>query len=576
MKKPVMSPSGPLAYSQLQRMVYSLLQPRLRNKHLNVSQIHERWKKISRATCVENMRKLERALANTPEFDIPIHVRRVLIRILDHERCDLAAAWLSGNQSLQEADYQCLGVQAPLGDDEIPDLIKQLGHLSVGTGPIVLILDQLERLVRPDQVHEIEALMIDLNDGSRNWYVIVSLVHEKFDLWHSTLSKPFRDRFGTVTHDSVNMSTAELSPLSNEQGRQLIMARLGTAALRFQRESDKIDDPCYPLSELVVQQLTSSDISTARMLIQKALQAYVGAVTGDTRPATTKLCDFVDRVFADLRSELREEDLGVDSASTADRVEELFGLLWLVRANSAIQGTDGPLHAEVHNFEGVDRIYACNDIPLRVVLYDVQQTNKFPSILKKIENSSPSTILIRDGRISVSGKATRARLEMFQKDKRFFHLSLDQVRNLHALGNLLAKMREGEFNNEETEPKPTERGIYECLAQNREIVETDLAHAFLAMVGLESESHGEKTPDGVETTEPDDPIVIGLARIMEEERWMSFERLCVRVSSRGISADPQKVYQRLKARPLCDSVLIYPRHVNLLESIGIVIWSLEE
>ena len=273
---------------------------------------------------------------------------------------------------------------------------------------------------------------------------------------------------------------------------------------------------------------------------------------------------------------MREEDLGVDSASTADRVEELFGLLWLVRANSAIQGTDGPLHAEVHNFEGVDRIYACNDIPLRVVLYDVQQTNKFPSILKKIENSSPSTILIRDGRISVSGKATRARLEMFQKDKRFFHLSLDQVRNLHALGNLLAKMREGEFNNEETEPKPTERGIYECLAQNREIVETDLAHAFLAMVGLESESHGEKTPDGVETTEPDDPIVIGLARIMEEERWMSFERLCVRVSSRGISADPQKVYQRLKARPLCDSVLIYPRHVNLLESIGIVIWSLEE
>ena len=356
----------------------------------------------------------------------------------------------------------------------------------------------------------------------------------------------------------------------------MIIARLGTPALRFQRENDKIDDPCYPLSELVVQQLTSSDISNARMLIQKALQAYVGAVTRETRPATTKLCDFVDRVFADLRSELREEDLGVDTASTADRIEELFGLLWLVRANSAIQATDGPLHADVHNFEGVDRIYACNDIPLRVVLYDVQQTNKFPSILKKIEKSSPSTILIRDGRVSVSGKATKVRLEMFQKDKRFFHLSLDQVRNLHALGNLLARMREGEFENQDTEPPPTERGIYECLAQNSELVETDLAHAFLAMAGLESESQREKSTEGVGPTEPDDPIVVGLARIMEEERWMSFERLCVRMSSRGISADPEQVYKRLKARPLCDSVLIYPRHVDLLESIGIVIWSLEE
>ena len=208
--------------------------------------------------------------------------------------------------------------------------------------------------------------------------------------------------------------------------------------------------------------------------------------------------------------------------------------------------------------------------------YDVQQKNKFPSVLNRIVKAPPTTILVRDGRVRISGRATTEKLDLFQKDKKFLHLSLDQVRNLHALGNLLAKMREGEFDNEETEPKPTERGIYECLAQNSELVETDLAHAFLAMAGLESESHGEMTPDGVGTTEPDDPIVVGLARIMEEERWMSFERLCVRVSSRGISADPQKVYQRLKARPLCDSVLIYPRHVNLLESIGIVIWSLEE
>ena len=247
-----------------------------------------------------------------------------------------------------------------------------------------------------------------------------------------------------------------------------------------------------------------------------------------------------------------------------------------------MKGPDGLLHTDLPNFEGVDRIYACGDRPVRIVLYDVQQTNKFPTVLRKIVNAPPSTILVRDGRISISGKATKEKLDLFQKNKKFFHLSLDQIKRLHALGNLLAQMREGEFENQETEPPPTQRGIYECLAQDRELAETDLAQTFLAMAGLESQLLGEPSPDagttkdGSDSFEPDDRIVEGITRIMQEERWMSFERLCVHAGLRGIPADPQRVYQYLKARPICDSVLVYPRNANLLESIGIVVWDLEE
>lgn len=582
MARPAMGPEGPLPYSQLQRIVYSILQKILKPKDLNPSQIHGFWKTVSRAEYGRIQSKFIKALGAFSPLEIPIHWRRVLFRILDSERRDLAVNWLSGNQSLTDADYQNLDVTASLADDEISEVMKQLGHLSTGAGPIILILDQLDILAKPDQIHEIESLMIDLNDGSRNWYVIVSLVQEKFDLWLSTLSIPFKHRFGRVTHDSIDLDTVELSALSEQQRRQLIMARLSTPQLGFQRKNDGINDPSYPLSELDVHELTLSDICNSRLLIQKALQAYVNALSGQTKPATRPLCDFMEQLFNDFRLELREEDLAVDTASTADRIGELFGLLWFVKKDQKLESTDGPLHTEIDNFDGIDRVYNCHNTRLRVVNYDVQQTNKFPSILKKIAESSPSSILIRDGCISVSGKVTKERLDLFQRDKRFFHLSLDQIRNLHALGNLLAKMREGEFDNEETEPKPTKIRIYECLAQNPDLVQTDLTQAFMEMCGLAGKvqcttSIGgtENIRGGLDSFQPDDPIVAGLATIMQAERWMSFERLCVRASSRGISVDPQRVYQCLKAAPLCDSVLIYPRHANLLETIGIVIWNLE-
>jgi hypothetical protein len=144
-------------------------------------------------------------------------------------------------------------------------------------------------------------------------------------------------------------------------------------------------------------------------------------------------------------------------------------------------------------------------------------------------------------------------------------------------------MREGEFENEDTDPKPTEKTIYECLAQLSDLVETDLAQAFLSMVGLAERTQRpgppiiEKgDPEGLDAAPSDDRVVMGIARLMEAERWMSFERLCVRAGAQGITADPQQVYQCLKQSPICDSVMIYPRHVSLLEGMGIVIWQTEE
>jgi hypothetical protein len=398
------------------------MQKILTPKGLNIGRIHRFWKTVKRADYQKFEARFERDISHIGPLEIPIHLRRVLFRVLDDERRDLAVAWLSGNENLRESDYRSLGVAGSLKDDDVSEVLNHLGHLSGGAGPIVLILDQLDSLARPDQIREIESLMIDLNDSSRHWYVIVSLVQERYDLWLSILSDPFKQRFGNVKNAAHALHTVELSALSKEHKRQLMEARLATPALQTQREADGITDPYYPLSSSTFQDVISSDVSTARMLIQRALDAYVASITGQIPPVARKLKDFVDQVLADVRAELTDEDISVDTACVADRIEELFTLLLVAKKGSAPERSDGPLNTEMSNFQGMDRIYRCGETQVRIVCYDVQQTSKFPSVLKKLVNEEPNTILVRDGRVSVSGKATKENLSLFQKDKKFFHL----------------------------------------------------------------------------------------------------------------------------------------------------------
>lgn len=583
MAKPVMGPDGPMPYSQLQRIVYCHLQKLLNPKGLPPVKIHGFWITISRANYPKIRDRFVKNLEDVPPMGIPPHVAHILFQILDDEKRSLATSWLSGIH-LSEADLQSLGISAALGDEEISEIIKQLGHLCVGTGPVVLILDQLDGLVRPDQILELETLMIDLNDSSRNWYVIVSLVNEKFDLWLSMLSAPFRGKFGIVNGGYIGVATAELSALSNEQKKKLIMARLATPSLISQRTKDGINDVFYPFPESEIEKLASSDISNPRMLIQRALQAYSAAVIGTGPPPKATLGNFVEQLFADLRAELQEQDLAVDTAYIADRVDELIRVLWSTKACTPLDVTDGSLYTDLPSFEGIDKVYNCGDRPVHVILYDVQQKIKFPNVLKKIMDLPPNTILIRDGRIGISGKVTKEKLDEFQETKKFCHLSLEQVRSLHALGKLLAKMREGEFDNEDTDPKPTEGAIYECLAQHPDLVETDLAQAFSSIAC--SKASVERTPTSPTKTQPpkepahfppDDPLVLRIAKMMEQERWMSFERLCVRIKATGIDAEPSMVHECLKNAPVSENVLIYPSsNLNLLESMGIVVWNTEE
>ncbi len=699
MGKPAMTSDGAMPYSQLQGLVYNLLGRMEQYEGLSVDQVHDAWKAQPRGTYGRVMQEFGEVLGQIPDMDIPVHVRRVLFRVLDRERRDLAAAWLSGSQSLTDEDCTALQVNGPLADEEAPELLKQFGHLSMGglgaatndrgglglprtpirgrstcgppanrdgstqirstgntlcmpasgsadgagsenesslleensphsstgSGPIVLVLDQLDSLVRPEQIHEIESLMIDLKDGSFNWYVIVSLVDEKFDLWHSTVSVPFRERFGEFRNDAVDLAVAEVRSLTPDQKRELLLHRLSAPDLVAERAKYGHKDPYYPLAQEVVRELAESSLSSARSLIQRASHAYTAAVTARTGPDPERLCDLVNRAFFDARAELTDADLAVDTDAVADRIAELLDLVVWEKRSCQIKRTKGPLQSGRTKFGGVDLIYSCADSKVRIVVHDIQRGFPLPGVLKRLLPASLPTILVRDGRVRVSGEVTNRLLQEFRQNKAFFHLTLTEVKNLHALGVVLARAREGDFQDEETEPKPTPENIRQCLNRIPGLSEMDLVRRFLQMA--DQDTHAERTstdpmgdsripakpergessigrgtspsregqcpqsgtdqgpPKGEVSTDESPAVPRGdtdrtrqasitkeIASIMESERWLAFERLCRRVMQRVKEADPQTIYQCLHNGPLSGRARIHPPGPVLREHLSIVIW----
>ena len=587
MRRPLLTASGPSPYSQLQRIVYKLLQRISRYPGLPVDHIHRAWAGVPREDYYPTEEELfTNRLENVAEMDIPLHVRRVLFRALDEEKRSLAVSWLSGSQVLTDNDHEQLGVNGPLEGQEITDVLKWLGSLSIGTGPIVLVLDQLDGLRRDVQIWEIESLMIDLKDSARNWFLIVSLVVEKFDLWNRKLSHAFRSRFGSGEPTQLEMSG--LSGLTAEHARELLLKRLSSPALHTQRQRDGIGDQYYPMPQETVEALSESGASSPRTLLQRAADAYVESVSGIQLPRRD-LSAFLEDTFFDIRDQLSEDDLTVDTNVTADRIRELFSLACLAHTGTELEPETGPLHSEMQNFRGSDRFYECNGATIRVVGHDVQQTSAFPALLRRIVGEPSQTMLVRDGRIPATGRATVGLLNEFQQDKVFFHLPLEEIKNLHALGALLAKMSEGDFEHERTDPEPTEENIVRYLGRQRALVNMDLAQHFVRLTGLEKDEETKPDSDSDETdapgsedettsepppTQPPGMIQV-ITQIMERERWLAFERLCVRITSAGMTVSPAQIHDCLRASPLCESLSVYPMNPGPSEGPRIIVYSAE-
>jgi hypothetical protein len=85
--------------------------------------IHGFWTTINRTNYPRIRDPFIKALGNVQPMGIPPHVGHILFQILDDEKRSLATSWLSGIH-LSEADLQSLGIPAPLGDEEVSEVIN--------------------------------------------------------------------------------------------------------------------------------------------------------------------------------------------------------------------------------------------------------------------------------------------------------------------------------------------------------------------------------------------------------------------------------------------------------------------
>src|SRR5258708_22917175 len=115
------------------------------------------------------------------------------------ETRDVAFRWLGGSTNVMPEDLRALAQAQPLEDQEGLELRRRLGDLSrMAKTPIVLVLDQLDLMTERPQIDAFQHLLFTLINESRNWYVVIGVIADKFELWSKYLTDALRTRLLAV------------------------------------------------------------------------------------------------------------------------------------------------------------------------------------------------------------------------------------------------------------------------------------------------------------------------------------------------------------------------------------------
>ncbi|MCI0469903.1 MAG: hypothetical protein L0Y62_07585, partial [Nitrospirae bacterium] len=220
-----------------------------------------------------------------------------------------------------------------------------------------------------------------------------------------------------------------------------------------------------------------------------------------------------------------------------------------------------------------DRIYKLKDKELRVVCYDVQSGPAFPNVLKKIIDSKYQTILIRDARVGTSGAKTKQLLKEFETKHKFLEPSVKDIVSLIAIGRILAKMREGEYRDIDSDPLADDANIKKSLS---ELIKTKENVVFESLEDIISGQPPEPVSgEDEEKTAPitNDALLNIISDLMQREIWLCLERLRRRLIDYGHKLDGNDLFQALNSDPLQHRLEVHPLNVKGFSETSIVIWT---
>ncbi|MEW5983005.1 MAG: hypothetical protein AB1806_11640 [Acidobacteriota bacterium] len=585
-------------YSQIQGFLYALVLSGGIEPGTDTDQLHAYWHGVSRASQRKFLRGLRSRLTSAGHWD-PM-LLPVLFDVLDPEKEDAALAWLAGATHLSDQDLELLQQGGP--NERVLDTLLLLGQLArIASTPIVLVLDQLDQMQSRDQIAEFERLLIALHDAGRGWFIVVGLTREMLDVWRGQLSRPFIDRFLGQAQ-----SMLELAPIRPELKRELLRLRLASHELQARRRADAIGDELFPLTERDVDEVAGSDSEFPRRVINHARERYRTCCAGDKEvaPPLPSLQEVAEQAFVDALAGIEPAEIVVDQAVLADRLAEVLEVV-AAADGRAFARTIGPLESQ-RRFRGTDTVITAGAATLRLVGHHVQQGRQFPDFLKTVSALAPPVILVRDGAVPVSGPVTRRRLAEFRTTRTFLHLSRPHIAEAYALGKVLADMREGNFDDVQTEAKPARDEVVRTLGRIERLRQHPIVEAVraalartpvlpdqpgqLAWTPAQAAEVREAPPAGSQPPAPrgragsvierepvgppDEQVTKAVASIMRRERWLVLDRLRRELDRRASLIVGARQLRRLIARePLATSLTCHPEDIREEAEVHILIWA---
>src|SRR5258708_34507029 len=162
------------------------------------------------------------------------------------ETRDVAFRWLGGSTNVMPEDLRALAQAQPLEDQEGLELRRRLGDLSrMAKTPIVLVLDQLDLMTERPQIDAFQHLLFTLINESRNWYVAIGVIADKFELWSKYLTDALRTRLLAV--GGRGLPLIALMALTDRGGRfALFSPPLKGAAPAAVRAARRISAATHP------------------------------------------------------------------------------------------------------------------------------------------------------------------------------------------------------------------------------------------------------------------------------------------------------------------------------------------
>lgn len=573
-------------YSQLEGLLYLLLRDNLGLAEAGMDEMHAFWTDVADDVRGDYLERLHRSLVGKGYQPQSL---RGLLAVTRIETRDVAFRWLGGSANLMPEDLGALGQAQPLEEEEGLELLRRLGELSrLARTPIVLVLDQLDLMTEHVQIDAFQHLLFTLINESRNWYVVIGVIEDKFELWKSYLTDALLTRLVAV--GAGHLPVIQLTQISGQAERlSLLGQRLKAPALGAVRAARAISSEIYPLDDADLRVLTKGPVFP-RQLLSAASVTYVARAQGERQGAAhlrppESLDGRMRAEFEERRGRLDPDAITLDKGAFVDRLHEVLSLLAVAEGMGKLAASVGPLEGEGAT-KGTHSVLTIGARTLDLLTHHTQRGAAFPSFLARAVALPAGSVLVRDGAVAIAGPVTTRRLEEFRRDKHFVHMSRPAVADLLAMGEVLAELREGNFASLTSDPPPTPENVGRAIAAQPWFIQHPVVQVARVALGLDHPAPAPipaparpaavPAPRAGEHPQPQaaGDLVAAIQAILRSSQWLVLERLRLRLKRQHqFEVNPSELRGALAEPPLVDQILRYPRSVAGTADVQILVWN---